>query len=146
METNMKKLLTLTFVIAALIIGAIGVQAQPYRYKKIKAVKHNKYKKKNNNFGNYNRRFVHTYYSTKYVMRFGKMFKKTYKIKVLRNGREIVNLVRVNRVKPRVFYRTKIVRKGWKTYRVTYKIKRFPNGRVKKKIVNKVRIHKRYYW
>jgi len=146
MEVNMKKLLTLTFVITALIIGAVSVQAQPYKYKKIKAVKHNNYKKNNNHYGKYNRRVIHTYYKTQYVSQFGKMFKKTYKINVLHNGRKIVNLVSVKRVKPHVFYRTKIVRQGWKTYRVTYKIKRFPNGKVKKKIVKKVRIHKRNHW
>lgn len=141
----MKKLLTLTFVIAALMVGAITAQAQSYKYKKIKAVKHNKYKKYNN-YGKYNRRVVYSYYKTKYAMKYGKMFKKTYKINVLRNGRKIVNLVNVKRVKPRVHFRTKTVQRGWKTYRITYKIKRYPNGKVKKKIVKKKRIYNRYYW
>ena len=145
----MKKLLTLTFVIAALIIGAVSVQAQSYKYKKIKAVKHNKYKK-NNNYGNYNRRGVYTYHKTKYVWHYGRKYKKTYKVKVFPNGRKKVKLINVQRVSryhgARTYYTSKIVRYGWKTYRLTYKVKQYRNGRVKKKLVKKTRIYNRYNW
>ncbi|NNE99900.1 MAG: hypothetical protein HKN25_12840 [Pyrinomonadaceae bacterium] len=156
----MKKLLTLTFVISALLLGAMSVSAQSYKYKKTKAVKgvkynNNGYYNRNNrhynrNNGYYNRRVAYTFYKTKIKWKYGRKYKHTYKVTVLRNGRKIVKLVNVKPVRRHyrvhTYYTSKIVHRGWKTYRLTYKVKHFRNGRIKKKLVKKQRIYRKYYW
>ncbi len=159
----MKKLITLAFVITALLLGAIAIQAQPHHKKHKRQTKvftdnnygyDTNYRRYNTNYrlgyynGYYNRKGVYVFYKQKRVWKYGQMFKNTYKIKLFPNGRKKVKLVSSvpvqRRYGKRVFYRTRIVQRGWKTYRVTYKIIRFQNGRVKKKVVNKVRIYNHY--
>lgn len=160
----MKKLITLAFVITALLLGAIAIQAQPYskgKYKKKnnKASKHSNY---GNGYGNanyyptgyrnghYNYRGVYIYYKTKKVWKYGRTFRNTYKIKVFRNGRKKVKLIKSVPIHrhygKKVYYRTSIVKRGWKKYKVTYKITRYRNGRIKKQVVKKVRIYNNYNW
>lgn len=148
----MKKLVTLTFIITALLLGAIAVQAQPYKkYKKAKAVKYNKYK--NNNYnngyynGNYNRRGVYVFYRTKYKWHYGRKYKNTYKVKIFPNGRKkvkLVNSVLIRRYRTQTYYQTRNIRQGWRLYRVTYKITKYPSGYVSKRIVNKKRLNR--FW
>lgn len=143
----MKKLITLTFTIAALIFGSISVQAKPVKkLRKFKAKKHLKHVSNNN--GHYNRRGVFVYHKTKTKWYFGRKYKLTYKIKVFPNGRKNVKLINIKRVRKnhygrygvKTYYRSYTIYQGWKPYRVTYKIKRFPNGYTKKKLVKKVRL------
>lgn len=145
----MKKLITLTFVITALLLGAIAIQAQPkYKKARIKTtppkinVSHKNYKP--------NYRGVYTYYDTKYVWKHGRQYKNTYKINVLRNGRKKVKLIQSVPVRRhygvKTFYKTEIVGKGRNKHRVTYKITRFSNGKVRKQVVKKVRIYNNVNW
>jgi hypothetical protein len=157
----MKKILTLTFVITALFLSAIAVQAQPYnKYKKVKAVKYNKHKNnnynkgfynkhKNNNYnkGFYNNRGVYVYHTTQYKWIYGRKYKNIYKVKVFPNGRknvQLVNSVLVPRYRTQTYYQTKTIRQGWRLYRVTYKVTRYPSGYVSKRIVKKQRLNR--FW
>lgn len=143
----MKKLITLTFVITALLLGAFAIQGQPYKKKnKAKVVKNNRYINNGYNNGNYNRRGVYVYHQTKNVWKHGQLYKNTYKIKVFPNGRKNVKLInsvkvrRNNRVQ--TFYRTQNVRQGFRMYRVTYKFTKYPSGYVNKKLVKKQRLYR----
>lgn len=164
----MKKLITLAFLITALLLGAITIQAhtgsKKHNKKHRKGIAHgNQNNYGNTNYGNrnyypigyrnghYNRNGVYVFYKQKRVWKYGQKFKNTYKVKVFPSGRKKVKLVKsvpayrhYGNYGKRVSYKTKIVRYGWKKYRVKYKIIKFRNGRVKKKIVSKKRIYNHY--
>lgn len=140
----MKKLITFTFIITALILGTTAIHAQPFKKKhKTKFVKNTGYITNGYN-KSYNRRGVYTYYKTKYKWHHWKKYKNTYKITVFPSGRKRVKLISSvragNHYGVKSFYRTRIIYNGWKMYRVTYKIKHYPSGFVSKKIVKKRRI------
>ncbi len=166
MEVIMKKLLTLTFTILALLLSSTALQAQNYKKYKHKKRNKNIYSQNNGTYynteyrnngyrkGHYNRRGVYVFYKTKYKWYSGRKYKLTYKIKVFPNGRKKKKLIKVQKVRNhnyytnygygvKTYYRSHTIYQGWKRYRVTYKIKRFPNGRIKRKLVKKVRLR---YW
>ena len=142
----MKKLITITMTITALLLGTSAIQAKPVKVKKGKKVKAAKVFKKPKTVKPFNaRRIVGTFYTTQKVWKYGQKYKNTYKVTVFRHGgtkKMLVSSVPVRNQYRRVqtYYQTYTIFQGWKPYRVTYKIKRFPNGRVKKKLVKKVRL------
>ncbi len=150
----MKKLITLTFVITALLLGAIAISAQPYRkgkYKKAKSTQNTRNSDVgHHNNGHRNYRGVYTYHKTKFVWKRGHEYKNTYKIKVFRNGRKKVKLLSSVPVHRRhivnVYKEVQVIRQGRKKYRVTYKVTEFSNGRIKKQVIKKVRIYNNRNW
>ena len=147
----MKKLITLSVTIFALMMTTVAIHAQPYKKKKKFGIK--PYVGMNSPGyynGRYNRRGVYIYHSVRFVRKWRGLYRNTYKNKIFPNGRTKSKLISSVLIKPyrfyngrgRLFYRTKIEYFGGKKYRVTYKIKRLRNGRVKKKIVHMQRI----YW
>ena len=145
-EAVMKKLITYTFAITALLIGSLAIQAQPLKKQKVKFAKSKKYSNTVYNNGSYSKRGVYTYYQTKYKWHYGKKYINTYKIKVYPNGRKNVKLVKSVQAKKHfggnTHYTTQIVRQGWKLYRVTYKVTKYRGGLVSKTIVKKQRIQR----
>ena len=149
----MKKLITIIIAATALLLGAITIGAQP-KYKNVigekTAKKNPPVIKTGYHNGYYNYRGVYTYHTTKNVWKNRRLFKNTYRIKVLRNGRKTTKLIssvplyKYGRTK--VFYQTKNVRQGKRFYRVTYRVIHLPNGKVKKQIVKKVPIKHRVNW
>ena len=136
------------------IINISGDENDQPKYKKIKAkkiVKKNPPMIKTGYYnGHYDYRGIYTYYTTKNVWKYGRIFKNTYQVKVLRNGRhktKLINSVPLHRYnKAKVFYQTKTVKQGKRFYRVTYKVTRFRNGKIKKQIVKKVPIRRHVNW
>ena len=156
----MKKLITSTFAITVLMLGAIGIQAQSKRsqqktnhfpkakvsYKTSKINNKRAYNNRNSRYnGGFTFRGTYTYYTTKYIRKFGKRFENTYEVKLRRNGRKTTKLVKRVLVKrnhsAKTTYKTKTVKRGNKFFRITHKVSHFGNGRTKKVQIKKVRVN-----
>ncbi len=86
---------------------------------------------------------------TRTVRRGRQLYRETYQIRYLPNGRTQTRLIsrvrinnqpRYNNNRTRVVNQTRIVRVGRQRYRETIQIRYLPNGRTQTRVINRVRI------
>ena len=142
----MKKLLSITFVMAAMMFVTSSADAQTWRNGPNKRAGQQKQKQNQGNV------VVRTHTETKMVRLNGKFFRETYEIKTYRNGRTVSKLISRVEVRNRrgnrpsgqqavkTYYVTDTIREGGRNYRVTFKITEHRNGEIDTDIVSKVRV------
>jgi hypothetical protein len=142
----MKKLLSIAFVMAAMMFVTSSADAQTWRNGPNNRAGQQKQKQNRGNA------VVRTHTETKMVRLNGKIYRETYEIKTFRNGRTTSKMISRVEVRNRrgnrqhgqqsakTYFVTDTIREGRQNYRVTFKITEYRNGEIDTDIVSKVRV------